>query len=291
MKHQIAAPLGRLLLLVVLAGSAAYVGLSMYRWEWQRAIFAALAFLGALGVLLFLALLRRLDRLERRLDQVGSASRAGTVGSGRVPGEGGPGYGVSAQPAQDFAWLGPPHGTYVFVPLLLGFGVLVSLLAVAVERLAGFVVGAPSGGGPARVGALHPPDRRRRSPLRMAGLAVAAFAMATALAGLLVPGIQDVIYDPEEPTPGRREMVIEVDARRVAVEATDTVAALAVYCREQMQAPIVVDSVEYVSQYEARLTVYPRLAPQAQRRYTGCLQDLVMDRHLARVLSVRDVAD
>lgn len=110
---------------VVLVASGVYIGVYLYRWEWNRALIAGMFFIIAevgLGLALVLA---RLGRLE---EKAGSPRHEELLGRIRE----------TAPPAHDhFEWLrdgGDKMG--VFVPVLMGAGVVASALAWLVEKLA-----------------------------------------------------------------------------------------------------------------------------------------------------------
>lgn len=121
-----------------LLASGLYVLVYIYRWEWHRALIVGVLFLGAEIGLATALLLRRLRRLE---DQARASLR-----------QAGPDPQVLARlrdargvPASGdhFAWLAPTDGRLdVFIPVLLGAGVVVSALAWLVERAAGAAGGA-----------------------------------------------------------------------------------------------------------------------------------------------------
>ena len=258
MRRYLLASVGRSVLVVALVASAWYAALSVYWWEWQRAFFYSLLFLACLVLLVFLVLRRRLDRLEEQV-------RTGPAVAGEPAGDD-----LPVAPPRTFPWLDPGR-THVFIPLLVGFGVVVSLVAMAVERVADFVVGERRG-----------PGARVRTAL--------AFLLATLLVvALVVPLVGDLVYDPADPQPGRREVEVAMQARRAEADPVGAVTALATFCVAQTRAPLVVDAIDQVSGDMARLTVHPRLDPDAQRRFEGCLSDLVLDRHRTWVVSVRDV--
>jgi hypothetical protein len=104
-----------------LAGSGAYLFVYLYRWEWNRALIAGVFFLAAEVALGFAAVLKRLRDLR-------PAPSPLVVERIRA----------TAPPARDhFAWLTPSSERFsVFVPVLMGAGVVLSGIAWAVERLA-----------------------------------------------------------------------------------------------------------------------------------------------------------
>lgn len=116
--------------LVTLVGSGAYVFVYLYRWEWHRAMLAGVLFLAALVVASAALVLRRLARWEARW----SAS-AGGADERRVL------QLVQSAPVERaaFPWLSPESlsRTNIFIPVLLGSGVVLSGLAWLVEHVAG----------------------------------------------------------------------------------------------------------------------------------------------------------
>jgi hypothetical protein len=127
--------LGLLALIVTLGASGWYVFVYLHRWEWNRALISGVIFIAAELALIGTLVLERLSRLERRLDEserrsAGLAARADPAVLDRVR-EGAP------APPEPFAWLTKrPNDMSVFVPVLLGAGVVFSALAWVVERVA-----------------------------------------------------------------------------------------------------------------------------------------------------------
>jgi hypothetical protein len=118
--------------LAALVGSGAYLLVYVYRWEWHRALLVGVLFLAALVSLGTALVLRRLGRLERRLrEQQPPARSAGPDPRARLR------EAPVDRPA--FRWLHPGAAdrTHIFIPVLLGGGVLVSGVAWLVERIAG----------------------------------------------------------------------------------------------------------------------------------------------------------
>ena len=117
---------GKLFAMVVMVTSGAYVFVYLYRWEWNRAIISAGFFIAAEIALAAGAILDRVKALDAKIsDPARTQTALGHLQSTRPP-------------ARDhFAWL-EPHKTdmNVFVPVLLGAGVVMSGLAWLVEKLA-----------------------------------------------------------------------------------------------------------------------------------------------------------
>ena len=116
--------------LVVLCSSGAYVFVYLYRWEWNRALFAAALFIATEVALVGAAVLQRLADVRSELDEL-RARPVDPLVLSRLQ---------EAAPARrdHFAWMAPRRGELgVFVPVLMGAGVALSAVAWAVERLAG----------------------------------------------------------------------------------------------------------------------------------------------------------
>lgn len=140
-----------LLAAIVTMGAAGwYVFLYLTRWEWNRAVVAGVIFLAAEVALVGSLVLDRLARIQSVLPTEGPIT---SRRPSRPPSE--PDdrrepdprvlarlNGSAPQPREPFAWLSrAPDRLSVFVPILLGAGVLLSGLAWIVERLARFTAG------------------------------------------------------------------------------------------------------------------------------------------------------
>jgi hypothetical protein len=115
--------------LATLVVSGYYVLAYLYWWEWNRALIAGVFFLAteiAIGALL---VMQRIGRLERQIELQGrSGHHRQTLATLRDS---------APRPRSTFAWLDPTRSSSlnVFVPILLGAGVLLSGLAWLVERV------------------------------------------------------------------------------------------------------------------------------------------------------------
>lgn len=143
--------LGAILAALTLAASGGYVFVYLYRWEWNRALVSAAIFIATEIAVTGWLLADRMRRVERRIDALATASQERRVQRLRE----------SAPPARaGFAWLARPNGMNVFVPVLMGAGVLLSALAWVVERIARVTAGPAAERGLAtRLGALDLPAR------------------------------------------------------------------------------------------------------------------------------------
>ncbi len=144
----------------VMAFSGLYVFIYLYRWEWNRALFCLGLFMSveiAMGVGL---VLKRINRLSERV----GVDRAVLA---RIEE-------AAPEPSRPFAWLADDAAqrTAVFVPVLMGAGLVLSAIAWGVERLASATARPAMEHGLARrlsalslPDALVPPARAQRSSL------------------------------------------------------------------------------------------------------------------------------
>ncbi len=116
--------IGAAIAAVTLVSSGSYVFAYLYRWEWNRALICGVIFLAAeiaLATLFLSGRLRRLgeDTASLRAERTARQLRA-TAPAGR----------------DHFAWISRPQDMHVFVPVLMGAGIVLSALAWGVERIA-----------------------------------------------------------------------------------------------------------------------------------------------------------
>jgi hypothetical protein len=126
--------IGLTIALGTLAVSGYYVLAYLYWWEWNRALIAGVFFLSIeIAVAVFLVL-DRLHRLEHRVERGEALARHQRTAA--ILHENAP------RPRSTFAWMDPKSSaaqSNVFVPILLGAGVILSGLAWIIERAARLV--------------------------------------------------------------------------------------------------------------------------------------------------------
>lgn len=274
------------------AATAVYTIVYLYRWEWHRALVAAVFLVVAEVALATIAVLRRLSALDQRLDTLAAASPpAGTMDVLSRVRESAP------PPRPAFAWLNP-QGTNVFLPILLGAGVLASAAAWAVETLAratarpvlerrlALRLGAlalPAGGllrpAPATVATAH---RQPHRVLRGAGL------VAVVMCGLAF-GIAE-LADATQTRPHRARAgvrtVLELELHGdLATAIPDrVVTSLWQSCvgtmRRDLPDPVVTD----LDGSRFRLELPADLGVSTTRRIHGCLEDAALDQVQAGVV-------
>ncbi len=119
--------------IVTVAATGTYIFVYLYRWEWHRALIVAMLFIAAELALSCSLVIRRVGKLEERLSGEARRPPVDPAVVQRLQG---------AAPRRDhFAWLEAPLDRVgVFIPVLLGSGVIVSAVAWVVERVAGRTV-------------------------------------------------------------------------------------------------------------------------------------------------------
>jgi hypothetical protein len=113
---------------VTLAASGAYMFIYLYRWEWNRALISAAIFIAAEVAVLASLLASRLRVMSNRLEAIENRPAPPALRLERI-------RETAPPPRTNFAWL-KPHQTNVFVPVLMGAGVVLSGVAWLVERVA-----------------------------------------------------------------------------------------------------------------------------------------------------------
>ncbi|HEX5616101.1 MAG TPA: hypothetical protein VFZ83_13195 [Acidimicrobiia bacterium] len=125
-----------LAVVVAAAASIWYFFLYLVRWEWNRALVSGIIFLAAEVALFGSLLLERLTKLRASIDeQLVVAKQAAKESRQPRPQVLARIHAAQPEPRNPFAWL-RPDSTNVFVPVLLGAGVVVSAIAWLVERIA-----------------------------------------------------------------------------------------------------------------------------------------------------------
>jgi hypothetical protein len=275
------------------AATAVYTIVYLYRWEWHRALVAAVFLVVAEVALATTAVLRRLSALDQRLDTMTAATpSAGTAMDvlSRVR--------ESAPPPRPvFAWLSP-QGTNVFLPILLGAGVLASAAAWAVETLARATarpvlerrlavrLGAlalPAGGllRPAPATVVTSP-RQPRTALRSAGLA----AVVVCGLGFGIAELADATQSrPHRARAGVRTVLeLELHGDLAAAIPDRVVASLWQSCVGTLRRDLSDPLVTSLDGSRFRLELPADLGVSTTRRIHGCLEDAALDQVQASVV-------
>ena len=277
-----------------------YTILYLVRWEWNRALIAGTFFVAVEIVVVALLVIDRLARVERRLDALAAAPPATDLDPALEAIRG------SAPPPHDhFAWIRDQAGrTNVFLPVLLGAGVLASALAWAVEHVARATLTPVRERRLAeRLGALQPPAggllaapvpfaSRGTSPIRRAAVgSVVAVALVAGTAGTV--SAIDYVADrtqtrPDVHVPGTvTELELELlgsiaghDPARVLGHLWSTCTGPDVFRLRRLPAP----EVTYAAGGRVHLRLAAHVGEHAMDRLRGCLNDTTLDRVQARVI-------
>lgn len=300
--------LGRLLTVVVLVASSVYVFVYLVRWEWNRAIVAGVFLLASEAVLLTSLLLARLHALSQQVaraqEQAAAAALAARLRNHR-PESAGP-----------FAWLAPDPGrTHVFLPILIGAGVILSAISYVVEQISrvtavpvaeqGLARGlarmalpesglAPQGGSLAAPPRSNPMGTSTTTP-RAAGRRSGGLLTWLALAGIgafVAAGIMVLVRVlMAVPAPSDVDRAIRIDlqvTRRGLAHSEEGVArALWALCRVRVPEDVALQSVTPTGGGDRLLlTLSPAPGTSDTRELLGCLQDAVVERARADVVAV-----
>ena len=290
--------LARAVAVLAAATCGAYTLVYLYRWEWHRAILAGVFLVVAEVALATAVLLRRLAAIDRRLTEV--------VESGARPGpqpeilvhlrEAAP------EPRPPFAWLAPDR-LGVFLPILLGAGVLASAAAWVVEslgrktarpalerRLAARleVFALPAGGllGPGPAGPVLRARRAPAWPVRLSLMALAVFGGAIG-----IDELADATQTRPDSVRAGVHTVVELDLHGELAEADPARVAASLWhtcdgaLRRGLPEPVVTE----LGDARVQLALPVEIGAHALRRLHGCLEDAALDRVQA-VVTVRMVS-
>ena len=108
---------------ITLTASGGYMFVYLYRWEWNRALISGVIFLAAEVAVVGWALNSKLSDVSHQVDEIHARRIGRHLDAARN------------QPSTAFEWLRADDKFGVFVPILLGAGLILSGVAWLVERL------------------------------------------------------------------------------------------------------------------------------------------------------------
>ena len=276
-------------LLGAVAATGVYLFVYLVRWEWHRALVAGVLFVAAELALAAAAILDRLRSIQAAVEAgmpVEANPDAATLAHLRE---------AAPEPRTNFDWLSRPGSEMsVFVPILLGAGVVLSGVAWVVERVARATatpglerglalrlapIGLPAG---TLTGAPAPALPHRRSPAVHVLAAVAAIGLATVGLDAMADATQT---RPDPKVAGTTSVVVAVDpgsARSPLVAAT----ALWGACTTQLGGGFELVGMHALGGADVQFLVRPEVGKYAERRLRGCINDATTDRIRAMVRSV-----
>ena len=274
--------------LVALAASGFYVFVYLYRWEWNRALMAGVLFVAAEIALATALVLDRFKALERKLDESPGKNR-GLHSLDAIE---------DAAPAsrRHFAWLTDQDKVGVFVPVLMGAGIVISGIAWAVERLASSTarpllerrlalklepLALPAGGltgtAPAR------PTLPARSAQTMFKRGFAILCVGAALA-LSIDVLGDLTQNrPDATTSGHTTIALDLTIRDADLgSARQAARSLWEACRGLVSNDL---AGIFATGSSVSMTFEPAIGPYSMQRLKGCFEDGTLDGLSAEVVA------
>ncbi|MDT7841200.1 hypothetical protein [Streptomyces justiciae] len=290
------------------AGAGTYLVVYLYRWQWQRAMLCGVLLLVVEVMLLGIVLLGRLTRIEDRLRDSDRRQRelAARQEDALARLRGAP---ESAADPGRFRWLeDPAERTYVFVPVLMVTGVLLSGLAWVVQRIASATARPAERRLAGRLAVLTAPDpaspddledladlppygvrRDRRRTVRTAAVGT----LGVALLGGLVVGLAHFTQTREENADdsAATSVVVRVDMRGPDVTTQRrALAAEQVWerCRDSTSVPLRHATLGDLGDGLYAGVVRPALTDHDRMRLRGCLEDATLERAHLTVVGIGD---
>lgn len=286
----------------------AYTIIYLVRWEWNRAIIAGLFFVAVEIVFVAMVVVDRLRAVEARLDDLAHRPPAGAdTGSAAVRDAI---AGAAPAPRDHFGWIRDQAGhTNVFLPVLLGAGVLASSLAWVVEHVARATLS------PVRerrlaesLGVLRPPiggflavtepAPPRTHPVRRVAIVVGGAVLAVG-AALGTAGAIDFVADRTQTRPDALATGVEThielqlygavaanDAERTFGHLWSLCTGPDVFRLRELPPP----SVEHDPGGRLRVEVATHVGEHATARLRGCLNDTSLDKVRSRVVRIETAA-
>lgn len=289
------------------AGAGTYLVVYLYRWQWQRAMLMGVLLLVVEVLLLGIVLLGRLTRIEERLSASDlrqrelAARQEDALARLRQPA-------VEREEAR-FRWLeDPADRAYVFVPVLMVTGVVLSGLAWVVQRIASATARPAERRLAGRLAVLTAPDpaapddledlpapAARSSRGRTARVAVVG-VLGAALLGALVVGLADLTQTREEERNASEatSVLVQVDMRGTDMTAERrTLAAQQVWerCRDSTSVPLRHAALGDLGDGMFAGVVRPALSDHDLMRLRGCLEDTTLERAHLTVVGIGDADD
>ncbi|MBD9725581.1 hypothetical protein PV755_14625 [Streptomyces caniscabiei] len=278
-------------------GAGVYFVVYLYRWQWQRAILSGVLLLIVGVLLLGLVLLGRLARIEERIRESDRRQQDALARLRQTH---------TRERDDRFRWLEDPAGrTYVFVPVLLITGVVLSGIAWLVQRIASVtarpaaerhlagrlaVLTSPDSAPDADLEDTAPPGigRRRGRAARLATVGVGVGLLVS-----LVVGLADLTQTRKEERNGAEatSVLVKVDMRGVPTSAErQSMAASQAWerCRNSTSVPLRRTTLGELGDGLFAGVVRPSLTDHDRLRLRGCLEDADVDRAHLTVVGIGD---
>lgn len=279
---------------LVILSSGTYLFVYLYRWEWNRALIAGVIFIAAEIALAAMMILEKLRVMEQRIaDASPQASTALEDIRSSAP-----------LPRKPFRWLTGGDGDLsVFIPVLMGAGVIFSGIAWAIERFARITarpaleqglalrlqpLALPEGG------FLSPVDVP--APLPRSGHARFRFAFYTMLTAAALSFGVDALGDLTQNRPAldmitapRATLTLEITREGWVRSEEDAAHSLWHACRQTVSPRFKASGFTQQGDGFVTMTITPAPGESTQRRLSGCLQDATLDNVMARIVGFEAV--
>ena len=273
------------------AMAGAYLFVYLFRWEWNRAMMAGLIFIAAEIGLVAAAILERVKSIETRISQIDRAEHAELLARLQEN---------SAPPKERFAWLTKDSDNLnVFIPFLMGAGLLASGVAWVLERVARATakpvlenrlamrlapLAMPAGGLTGAPGAASsaPTYSRRTLHKQIAALAIAILAGTVGI---------DVLSDATQTRPdtlveGSESLVTMEIWSNGSIRGTEAARSLWGTCQGTVPNDLTDAGIRAIGGNTFAFRLEPALGKNGERRLRGCLSDATIDNIQSRVVSV-----
>ncbi|WLW55880.1 hypothetical protein [Streptomyces sp. YU58] len=301
------------------AGAGTYLVIYLYRWQWQRALICGVLLLVVEVLLLGLVTLGRLTRIEERLrdtdrrQREAEARQEDVLTRLRQP--------AAAREETRFRWLADPADrTYVFVPVLMVTGVVLTGLAWVVQKVASATARPAERRLAGRLAVLAAPDPVRSDDLehrehledlddledlpgpgarrdrgRTARVTVVT-VVGVALLAALVVGLAELTQTRDEERDESRatSVIVQVDLRGSDTTAERrSLAAQQVWerCRDSTSVPLRHAALGDLGDGLFAGVVRPALTDHDLMRLRGCLEDATLERAHLTVVGIGDADD
>jgi hypothetical protein len=275
--------------LLALIAAGVYVFVYLYRWEWNRAIMAGVIFIAAEIALIAALILDRLKSIEKKVER--RPPTASYEDALRDIQDSAP------PPKRHFAWLTDGDKVGVFVPVLMGAGVVMSGIAWCVERLATSTAKpvlerrlaarlAPISlpvGGLTGSGAIAAPLPHESWPVRIRRPVAMLLGAFLVLMGINM--LEDLTKNRADTLRGGvSNLVLQIDSKSENLGSNVSVArSLWAACHGTV--PNDLQSISRAGSMTVALNVKPAIGEYGMRRLKGCLQDGTLDGVQATVLN------
>jgi hypothetical protein len=184
---------------------------------------------------------------------------------------------------------------------LLGAGVILSFFAYVVERVAAVLAGPTADrvtverlGLDLALGSTHEPlaPVAPAAPVWRRGRIIAVGLVVVVLGAALVDNLRDATMSrPEKPAGAATYVDLRIDQRGPTRNVREVAAALTTACRHRLSGRVDVRTVAVAGPNDVQIVVRPGLGELRRRRYFGCLNDVILERVSARVVSYRSSPD